>query len=113
MSRWRTIQLPKGYLLRCSGNSFVHAIQWSKSPGIDLISTQVLKDSLPIILPALTDIINCSLTASIFPDAWKKSVLISLQKEGDHEIASNNRPLSLLVYSCLERMRKDCFKSIQ
>ena len=58
---------------------------------------QVLKDSLPIILPALTDIINCSLTTSIFPDAWKKSVLIPLQKEGDHEIASNNSSLSLLV----------------
>jgi hypothetical protein len=58
---------------------------------------QVLKDSLPIILPALTDIIHCSLTTSIFPDAWKKSVLIPLQKEGDHEITSNNRPQSLLV----------------
>lgn len=69
----------------------------NKSPGIDQISTQVLKDSLPIILPALTDIINSSLTTSTFPDAWKKSVLIPLQKEGDHEIASNNRPLSLLV----------------
>jgi hypothetical protein len=69
----------------------------NKSPGIDLISMQVLKDSLPIILPALTDIINCSLTTSIFPDAWKKSVLIPLQKEGDHEIASNNSSLSLLV----------------
>ena len=72
----------------------------NKSPGIDLISMQVLKrlkDSLPIILPALTDIINCSLTTSIFPDAWKKSALILLQKEGDHEIASNNSPLSLLV----------------
>jgi hypothetical protein len=42
-------------------------------------------------------VINCSLTTSIFPDAWKKSILIPLQKEGDHEIASNNRPLSLLV----------------
>ena len=33
---------------------------------------------------------------STFPDLWKISEVIPLLKEGDHEIASNNRPLSLL-----------------
>ena len=31
---------------------------------------------------------------STFPDLWKISEVIPLLKEGDHEIASNNRPLS-------------------
>ena len=33
---------------------------------------------------------------STFPDLRKISEVIPLLKEGDHEIASNNRPLSLL-----------------
>jgi hypothetical protein len=40
--------------------------------------------------------INFSLMTSTFPDLWKISEVIPLLKEGEHEIASNNRPLSLL-----------------
>jgi hypothetical protein len=29
--------------------------------------------------------------------AWKKAELIPIHKEGDHEVSSNNRPISLLV----------------
>lgn len=57
----------------------------------------VIKDCLSVILGPLTDIINSSLVNSIFPNAWKESELIPLLKEGDHEVASDNRPLSLLV----------------
>ena len=69
----------------------------NKSPGLDKISLRVIQDSLPVILGPLTDIINRSLTSSTFPDAWKSAEVIPLLKEGDHELASNNRPLSLLV----------------
>ena len=69
----------------------------NKSPGIDYVPTRVLKDCLPVILPALTNIINCSLLSSIFPANWKTSMLIPLLKEGDHETPNNNHPLSLLV----------------
>ena len=31
-----------------------------------------------------------------FPPAWKESVVIPILKEGDHEVANNNRPVSLL-----------------
>ena len=69
----------------------------NKSPGLDKISLGVIQDTLPVILGPLTDIINRSLTSSTFPDAWRSAEVIPLLKEGDHELASNNRQLSLLV----------------
>lgn len=52
---------------------------------------------MPVILGPLTVIINCSLSTSTFPTAWKRAEVIPLLKEGDHEVASDNRPLSLLA----------------
>ena len=68
----------------------------NKAPGHDKVSTSVLKEALPCILPILTVIVNCSLLTSVFPSVWKKSEVVPLLKEGDHEIANNNRPVSLL-----------------
>ena len=68
----------------------------NKSSGPDKVNMCVIKDMLPVILGPSTDIINTSLTISTFPDYWKEAEVIPLLKEGDHELASNNRPLSLL-----------------
>ena len=75
----------------------VYSFPSNKSPGPDKVSMKVLKDALPYILQPLTDIVNCSLRESSFPSAWKLSEVIPLLKEGDHEIAKNNRPISLLL----------------
>lgn len=56
----------------------------------------VIKDALPCILPILTLVVNRSLLSSVFPAAWKTSEVVPLPKDGDHEIANNNRPVSLL-----------------
>ena len=34
---------------------------------------------------------------STYPSIWKLTEVIPLHKEGDHEVASNNRPISLLA----------------
>jgi hypothetical protein len=68
----------------------------NKSPGPDKISMRIIKDCLPVILGPLTDIINNSFTTSAFPESWKIAEIIPLLKEGDHEVAANNRPLSML-----------------
>ena len=68
----------------------------NKAPGIDKVPMSIIKDALPCILPTLTDIVNRSLLSSVFPTAWKISEVIPLLKEGDHEVASNNGPVSLL-----------------
>jgi hypothetical protein len=68
----------------------------NKSPGPDKISMGIIKDCLPVILGPLTDIIDESFTTSAFPESWKIAEIIPLLKEGDHEVAANSRPLSLL-----------------
>ena len=68
----------------------------NKTPGPDKVSLNVLKDCLPVILGPITNIINCSFATSTFLDDWKLAEVIPLLKDGDHEVASNNRPLSLL-----------------
>ena len=57
---------------------------------------RISKDCLPVILGPLTDIINNSFTTSAFPESWKIAEIIPFLKEGDHEVAANNRPLSML-----------------
>ena len=84
----------------------VTSLPMNKSPGPDKISACVLKDCLPVILGPLTDIINCSILTSTFPDNWKEAEVIPILKDGDHEKAANNRPLSLLAVASkvLERI---------
>ena len=67
-----------------------------KVPGYDKIPMSVIKDALPCILPILTLIVNRSWLSSVFPVAWKTSEVVPLPKDGDHEMANNNRPVSLL-----------------
>lgn len=68
----------------------------NKAPGIDKISVRVLKDCLNPILPVITSIINTSIETCKFPTAWKLAEVTPLHKGGNHELANNNRPISLL-----------------
>ena len=58
---------------------------------------RVVKDSLPVILPTLTSIINASFVTGTFPSLWKMAEVTPIPKEGDHEKPNNNRPVSLLT----------------
>ena len=64
----------------------------NKTPGPDKVSMSVLKDCLPVVLGPITNIINCSFATSMFQDDWKIAEVTPLLKDGDHEVASNNRP---------------------
>ena len=74
----------------------ISSLPLNKSPGVDKLNARIFKDSLPVILGPLTDIINSSLSTCSFPTAWKGAEVVPILKKGDHEVASNNRPLSLL-----------------
>ncbi|CAB4041599.1 Hypothetical predicted protein, partial [Paramuricea clavata] len=68
----------------------------NKAPGWDKITVNLIKDSLIFILPIITDLVNSSLLTSVFPTAWKRSEVTPVLKEGDYQVADNNRPISLL-----------------
>ena len=80
----------------CDLRKVIQSFPSNKAPGWDKVSMSIIKDSLCSILPVLSDLVNSSLLTSVFPDKWKKSEVIPLVKEGDNEIPSNNRPISLL-----------------
>ena len=75
----------------------IASLPLNKSPGPDKINSRILKDCLPVILGPLTHIINYSITSHTFPTAWKEAEVIPIVKDGDHKVASNNRPISLLA----------------
>lgn len=68
----------------------------NKAPGIDKIPIRIIKDCLQAISYPLTSIINTSLLTACFPNVWKIAEVKPIPKEGDHELANNNRPISLL-----------------
>ena len=74
----------------------IHFMATNKTPGIDKISVRVIKDSLSVISPTITSIINASFVSGTFPRVWKMAEITPIPKGGDHEKPDNNRPISLL-----------------
>ena len=68
----------------------------SKSTGLDNLDVRTLKLIIEDILPALTHIINLSLTTLVFPNIWKLAKIIPLLKKGDPLDPKNYRPVALL-----------------
>ncbi|CAB3980803.1 Hypothetical predicted protein [Paramuricea clavata] len=76
--------------------SIVMSMAPNKAPGNDKVPIHVIKTCLTVISPTITSIINASLLTSSFPSVWKNAEVVPIHKGGDHEIANNNRPISLL-----------------
>ena len=74
----------------------ISSMSSNKAPGIDKIHMYVIKDCLPSILPSVTSIVNATFKSSQFPIDWKKAEVVPILNDGDPEIPSNNRPISLL-----------------
>ena len=68
----------------------------NKAPGRDKITTRVLKDCLPVIVPTITSIMNNSFRSNCFPKVWKMAEVTPVLKSGNSEDPSNHRPISLL-----------------
>lgn len=66
------------------------------SYGSDGIPLRFIKDSLPVIIPYLTCIINTSIVTGVVPASWKHAIVVPVHKSGDADEAGNYRPISLL-----------------
>ena len=66
------------------------------SSGVDGISTYLLKECKTSLIPALTLIINQTLSTGIFPEKLKMAKVVPLFKNGTNTVISNYRPISLL-----------------
>lgn len=67
-----------------------------KTPGSDQITNELLKSTLPVTAPILTDLFNEIIETEIIPQDWTKSTIILLHKKGDKEEIGNYRPISLM-----------------
>ena len=68
----------------------------NKAPGMDKISSRILKDSLPSILITITGIVNNSFVTNTFARAWKTAEVTPILKCGNPDVPNNYRPISLL-----------------
>ena len=74
----------------------IKSLPSNKAPGCDKVNGKTLKDSLPVIAPVITSLINNSFLSSSFPLPWKKAEIVPILKSGDSEEPANTRPISLL-----------------
>ena len=68
----------------------------NKAPGMDKISSRILKDSLPNTLTTITLILNNSFVTNSFARAWKTAEVTPILKCGNPDVPNNYRPISLL-----------------
>ena len=75
----------------------IKTLKTKNSSGYDEINTKLLKISVNYISSPLTYIVNKSISAGVFPERLKFSIIKPLFKKGDRTIPSNYRPISLLT----------------
>ena len=71
-------------------------INTNKSSGIPHISTSILKEAFLTVPNIVTYIFNKSFENSECPNSWKIANVVPLQKEGNKQLVTNLRPVSLL-----------------
>jgi Notch-like protein len=77
--------------------NIIDKLKMTNSSGYDEISIKVLKSRKHFIISPLTYIINRSLATGKFPDRLKFSEIKPIYKNGDRNVISNYRPISLLM----------------
>ena len=103
---------PAGLALSCvtpeKVDMIIRKLKNSKASGIDNIDTRVIKLARPFIVPAVTHIINLSLTTLTFPAAFKVARVVPLHKGKDSPATDpkSYRPVALLpvLSKVLERV---------
>ena len=68
----------------------------TKATGPDGISARLLRMSAPAISKSLTLLFNASLKLGQFPREWKEANVTPVPKNGDKELVTNYRPVSIL-----------------
>ena len=77
--------------------SIIKSLKTKNSSGYDEINTKLLKICARYICSPLTYICNKSISAGIFPESLKYSIIKPLYMKGDKTNPSNYRPISLLT----------------
>jgi len=68
----------------------------SNACGSDNLNAKLLKLSVDVAIPAITDIINYSLMSGSFPRSWKEALIQPLAKVSSPALPGDYRPISIL-----------------
>ena len=80
--------------------SKINNMKENKSPGVDGISPNILKETLEQNSTPLAQVFNISLQEGIVPLEWKEANVIPLFKKGPRNMSVNDRPVSLTSVIC-------------
>ena len=84
------------YLSVSELGKYISRLENKISSGLDGISNQLLKLSLPYIIDSLTYVFNLCIEKNVFPSELKKAKVVPLPKSTDKTNPTNYRPISLL-----------------
>ena len=93
---------PPGLTLTCvtpqNIDKIIRNLKNSKACGLDNIDTYIMKLARPYIVPAVTHIVNQSITTLTFPKAYKVAKVVPLYKGKDSPVTApkSYRPVALL-----------------
>ena len=93
---------PAGFTLTCvtpkNIDYIIKNLKNSKACGLDNIDTYIMKLARPYIVPAVTHIVNLSITTLTFPKAYKVAKVVPLYKGKDSPVTApkSYRPVALL-----------------
>lgn len=106
-----TNEMEGGVFLKVSEEEVIKAmdsIKGGSSPGFDRVTIQILKRVQQHVIKPLTYLVNRSFADNVFPDVYKKAIIIPVFKKGDPKNLDNYRPISLLsvVSKIIEKIAK-------
>ena len=76
----------------------IEGLKEGKSPGIDNVPAELLKNGGPITVAAYTKLCNEVWTSGVWPATWTQSVIIPLPKKGNLKSCNNYRTISLISH---------------
>lgn len=74
----------------------INNLKLHKSPGIDNIRAEVLKQVAKEVIKPLTHLFNRVILEGNFPDIFKQGIIVPIFKKGDKTKAINYRPITLI-----------------
>ncbi|CDO68069.1 hypothetical protein BN946_scf184347.g6 [Trametes cinnabarina] len=90
----------------------IRSLRAFKAPGPDAIPNEGYKHCVDTVAPILASLFRATFTLSYYPDAWKLSATVVLQKPGksDYTVAKSWRPIALL--NCISKILSRCVADV-
>ena len=101
-----TNPLSKFQFLENKVKKALQSLDKTKSPGLDQVHPQVLKETASIVASPITHIFEKCQEEGIFPSQWLKASITPIFKKGNRSDPGNYRPVSLTCVLCktMERL---------